>query len=213
MNRCQFFNRMVMEHCNGLPNDYQRVDWIENGGTGRCYIHAAPNVSLGVGYHVSIAFEFVNTIGGSLIGGDTDSSYPYPIYTANFTSKKIAYRGADFTIPTVSSGVRYTLDYYTYGNQFAGSLNGVSLTYSTATNSNNNQLCLFYSRYGGYCTPCKLYEVTIRDSYNGTIIYSLIPCYRKSDNKPGLYDIVNNNFCEGKFSGSNAGTYILGPDV
>lgn len=35
---------------------------------------------------------------------------------------------------------------------------------------------------------------------NGTVVRDMIPCYRKSDNKPGMYDLANNQFY------TNAGT-------
>lgn len=37
-----------------------------------------------------------------------------------------------------------------------------------------------------------LYKLTIKE--NGVIVRDFIPCYRKSDSKPGLYDIVNKQF-------------------
>lgn len=46
-------------------------------------------------------------------------------------------------------------------------------------------------------------------SYKNSVVTDLIPCYRKSDNVAGMYDII-----EGKFH-TNAGTgeFIVGPDV
>ena len=38
---------------------------------------------------------------------------------------------------------------------------------------------------------------------------NLIPCYRKSDNEPGLYDLVNDKF----YTNNGTGTFIKGPDV
>ena len=44
-----------------------------------------------------------------------------------------------------------------------------------------------------------LYRLTIKE--NGVIVRDYIPCYRKSDSKPGLYDIVNKQFYTNAGSG------------
>lgn len=44
---------------------------------------------------------------------------------------------------------------------------------------------------------------------NGTPIREFIPCYRKADNKPGMYDIVNNVF----YTNAGTGEFTVGPDV
>jgi hypothetical protein len=42
---------------------------------------------------------------------------------------------------------------------------------------------------------------------NGIPVRHFIPCYRKSDNKPGLYDTINNTF----YTNAGSGEFILGP--
>ena len=49
---------------------------------------------------------------------------------------------------------------------------------------------------------CKIYD-------NDLLIRDLVPCYRKSDNKPGLYDIVNNVF----YTNAGTGEFAVGPNV
>ena len=39
--------------------------------------------------------------------------------------------------------------------------------------------------------------------------YNMIPCYRISDNKTGMYDIVNDKFMECK----GTGQFTLGPNL
>lgn len=46
-------------------------------------------------------------------------------------------------------------------------------------------------------------------SINGVLTNELVPCYRKSDNEVGLYDIVNNQF----YTNQGSGTFIKGADV
>jgi len=42
-----------------------------------------------------------------------------------------------------------------------------------------------------------------------TLVRNMIPCYRRSDLKPGMYDTVNNVF----YTNSGSGEFILGPVV
>lgn len=46
-------------------------------------------------------------------------------------------------------------------------------------------------------------------SINGVLTNELVPCYRKSDNEVGLYDIVENKF----YTNQGSGTFIKGADV
>ena len=46
--------------------------------------------------------------------------------------------------------------------------------------------------------------------YQGdNMIRNLIPCYRKSDNEPGMYDTVNNIF----YTNAGTGEFVVGPEV
>lgn len=44
---------------------------------------------------------------------------------------------------------------------------------------------------------------------NGEDRLNLVPCYRKSDNKPGIYDLVNGEFLVNQ----GIGEFVVGPDV
>jgi hypothetical protein len=48
---------------------------------------------------------------------------------------------------------------------------------------------------------CKIYEA-------GVLVRNYVPCYRKSDNVAGLYDLVNNGF----YTNSGTGTFTVGAD-
>ena len=49
---------------------------------------------------------------------------------------------------------------------------------------------------------CKMY-------YNDSLVRSFVPCYRKSDNVIGMYDVVNGVF----YTNKGTGTFIKGPEV
>ena len=49
---------------------------------------------------------------------------------------------------------------------------------------------------------CKIWDDDI-------LVRNFVPCYRVSDNKPGLYDLVNDEF----LTNSGTGEFTLGPEV
>lgn len=59
---------------------------------------------------------------------------------------------------------------------------------------------------GSYVPKGKLYSATFYDSSNATV-GDFVPCYRKADTAIGLYDTVNQRFCQ------QTGGIGKGPDV
>lgn len=56
-------------------------------------------------------------------------------------------------------------------------------------------------------THTKMYGLEIE--IEGNKEADFIPCYRKADHKPGMYDLVTNTF----FTNQGTGEFVLGPDV
>jgi len=54
---------------------------------------------------------------------------------------------------------------------------------------------------------CKFYHLRYREDDVEKL--DLIPCYRKSDDKPGMYDLVTKQF----FTNAGTGEFVVGPDV
>ena len=59
------------------------------------------------------------------------------------------------------------------------------------------------------CCPFIIYHVTFK--LDNTLVRDLLPCYRKSDNEPGMYDILNNVFYPK--SETSLSSFTVGPDV
>ena len=64
------------------------------------------------------------------------------------------------------------------------------------------QLIGAYSKIIGKIYYCQIF------TYN-TVVRNFIPCYRESDNKPGLYDLVNNEF----YTNQGTGDFDKGNDI
>lgn len=68
-------------------------------------------------------------------------------------------------------------------------------------------LCFFYQRNTGTCYDGLLFSAKFTKS--GVVLFNGVPCYRKSDGKPGLYDLVSGTFL------TNAGTgeFLCGSEI
>lgn len=64
--------------------------------------------------------------------------------------------------------------------------------------------------YGKNTYPYKLHQITIWE--NKTLVRDFYPCYRKEDNEPGLYDIVNNVFYVNGSDDSQKQVLGIGPE-
>lgn len=67
----------------------------------------------------------------------------------------------------------------------------------------------FY-RSGMYPFAGKIYRAEVTDPNGGTSLHMLLkPCYRLSDNEPGMYDVINDVF----YTNVGSGSFGVGPDV
>ena len=193
-----------------LPNEYQEVEYLES--TGLQYIDT------GVGITTALSFEceWAKTMTGAGLNGSyyfvssTTKAFCFGLYADN----KL-YVGVGSTTNTATAGSLNT-KYKTVGNStsmttYENDVSKVSITGTLAANNLNfylfaahrNQGTVETGYYGQYkIYTCKLYE-------NNILVRNFVPCYRKIDNVPGLYDIINNTFYENQ----GTGTFLIGSEV
>lgn len=80
-------------------------------------------------------------------------------------------------------------------------------TFAEATFSCTNPLWLFSRKGGDRCTIAKLYYCKIWE--DDVLVRDYVPCYRKTDNVVGLYDLVNNVF----YTNAGTGVFLMGTEV
>ncbi len=183
-----------------LPSAYQEVDYIQSSGTQ--YIDTGMKLTEKSGVELKISDL---TFGSRKIFGSRTSA------TSN-----------NFSVISTASSI--VCDFYNY------SVNRLTvntpITDPITISMNNQKLTLntdeqVVSSYNSFTTPGNAYifngagsfpagysNASMRLYYcrlydNGVLKKNLIPCYRKSDNVVGLYDIVNNEFIQ------NAGTGVF----
>lgn len=179
---------LKVRHQSGLPLGYQPYE----------YITASGNQWLNTGVKLAntdiVETEFKNSSStgyGSLYGvfamGQSSAFY------ANNT-----YYGYDVANDKVNTGVSVDTEWHTLRQDFGNGVitfDGNNTTYTPFEfeNTKNNYLFSRYynNSYGyGFKGSCKRFKV-IR---NGVLICDLIPAVQLSDNKIGMYDLVNNVF-------------------
>ena len=55
----------------------------------------------------------------------------------------------------------------------------------------------------------RIYNFTVENSQTNRLVANYIPCRRKSDSKPGMYDLVTRNF----YVNQGTGEFLYGADV
>ena len=95
-------------------------------------------------------------------------------------------------------------------------VNGVEMVSKNRNNSITGDLRVtFFAAYASYpdisrlMSGIKMGHAQIYSAYNGPIIRDFYPCYRKSDGKAGLFDIVTNSFKPNLLLGED---FIKGPE-
>ena len=181
-----------------LPSAYQEVEYIEN--TGRQYINTGitPDNDTDVGVTAS---DVTETSAQIFAAGGT---YRIVKFSAN---RLIGATIGSTSIPSSSSGAdKFTAKIENKTFYF----NGTVIGSSTDTISTSYTLELFRGNYGGsaqYYSKFKCYGAYVKQ--NGELILYLVPCYRKSDNEIGMYDLINNVF----YTNSGTETFTKGADV
>ena len=192
-----------------FPDEYQQVEYI--GATGNQYIDTGVKTS----QNLEIICSFsTTTVGTTFFGGRT--SYVANSLTFGFFGYKSSFVGFGGA----------TTEYQTTINLIDGNIHTVDLSNSLyqidgsdQTINNRNTLSLYNNIYLGTWNnngeadtrmfKGNIYAFKIYDNSTGTMVRNLIPCYRKSDNVIGLYDMVSNTF----FTNAGTGEFSKGANV
>ncbi len=193
-----------------LPDEYQQVQYIEGAGGGYVLTDVTPK---GTG---SIRLVAQPT------GTDTNQSF--------WVARGSGSTDRAWTLFGLGSGGRYRFDYQGANTDISTSWNATTqltisvergrlyvnnsdlFNYSAASYTAGGPLMFMASYYGGAGnnldnrSKMKFYGAVYWEG--DTTVASFVPCYRKSDNKAGLYDVIGKKFYPGSDTltcGSNVG--------
>ena len=200
-----------------IPSEYTEVEYIESTGTQYINTNIIPTNTTGVEAKITICNDnnWDNVFMGCRESSSSDSRYWIDVdWTGNDTiifgfnsntniNDRYFLKGSDVGKSFIIS--------MNYMNDRTGKINGI--TYDTSISSKtlvsmSKPMYIFAGNRSGYAAyqySGKLYNLKITDGTN--VIKNFIPCYRKSDNVAGLYDLVNNVF----YTNQGTGNFIVGP--
>lgn len=174
---------IAKRHGGKLPSEYQEVEYLES--TGIQYIDT--NYISNINTKAYTEF-YVDTIPCGLYSSDSGSSL-----STNFSSYlsgngKWRFGSGSATVPisinSLYSSVQDKTGITINENNF--------YNYDTSINdfTSTKTITLFRTNTVGF--KGKIYKFKLYDE--NKIVRNFVPCYRKSDNKPGMYDTINNVF-------------------
>lgn len=189
-----------------LPSGYTQVEYIESSGTQYIDTGFKPN------NNTRVVMDFqLTSIGGSVnnwacIFGSSDTTTNINSFALWHTGEVFAYYYGANTNKTFPSTLIGTEEYLVDCNSETATMNGNTVSVSSATFSGAYPLCLFGVNYGddvSHLVKCKLKYCQIYD--NGTLARNLVPV-QKSDGTVGMYDTINSKF----YTNGGSGTFMVG---
>ena len=195
----------MIEFISRLPQGYQEVEYIESSGTQYIDTGYKPTSN-----NLRIACEFEYTAdhsASSVFGSESSGKYsivPWgaPEFYVGSSTQLLA--------QTTALNTKYALDAHANAGTLTVSLNGTtnSASYSGSilTTVNMGIFCNIVAGVASQFCSMKLYAMYIYD--NGNLVRDFVPCYRKSDNVAGLYDLVNGTF----YTNAGSDVFAVGTD-
>ena len=190
---------------NGLPAEYQPVEYIESTGTQFINTGLIPKFDTGDEFYVRFNLSSVTGTcvffgtnnqkfdsGRSIQGVCVDGQIRNDLHTSN----SWIYFGS------ASANKWYE---YSVSGKFVTCL-GKTQPVRTGTTDNTAQLWLFAQGDSQPSTNASCKISTIWYKHNGSYTLYLVPCYRKSDDEIGMYDVVSNTF----ITNSGTGDFLKG---
>lgn len=188
-----------------LPSEYQQVEYLESTGTQWIDTLISGNRIKEIDLKFSI--KRTNDHQGIVGGGYTSTNNTFQVIY-NYSANRINARWGEYT-----TGIDYDENIHTVKLSQENVLMDDKVQ-GIGTAVNDSRTVILFARHTDNMgegiinySKCKIYHGKIYET-NGTI-HEYTPCYRKSDEKPGLYDLVENKFY------TNQGTreFEVGPAV
>ncbi len=182
-----------------LPSEYQEVEYIESTGTQYINVGYIPKID----DVYKLKFSFTRITGNQVVFGSRTSGTYLDSLNQVYLNKSMAVTLENHAL--FFSGT-------TQQDLFLTEVNKIyelelSANSGNFNNTSSQPLYLFCFNTLGSSSVysfIKLYKFEITN--NNTVIRNLTPCYRKTDNVAGMYDLVEQKFYEN----NGTGTFIKG---
>ena len=201
-----------------LPAEYQEVEYI--GIT-----NAGPYINTGIdpgNLEVVSTFQLTATPSSNSFGLDAAGSYnilsgkefdPIFLITTNGTSFEWKDSSGNTVVTKNVDLQKHDIIYNNSNHQIIFD-NQIIATNANlpCTDLSNTSMYIFGTNYtitSTWASNWRLYYCKITNNNNNTVLREFIPCYRKSDNAIGMYDIANYKF----YANAGSDSFIKGTDV
>lgn len=196
-----------------LPSEYQRVEYLESTGTQYIDTNYRP-IQSNFSFNLRISYSTISEHQGFGCRSQADLGSPdncsFVLYINNGLRSDWNLNKLSVTYyPIVANSI---YEFRGTPRQFLVNdtvwLNNITTRNNSSRNADS--LTLFAINTRGnvqFMNRCKIYECKLYE--DTTIVRNMIPCYRKSDNVAGMYDMISNTF----FTNSGTGEFIVGEDV
>ena len=197
--------RLLMAMClkkPRLPREFQEVEFLESTGTQYIDTGIIPQNHIGIKAKISLSYNIdFNCL---ISAGETDQQLIFLMGTSISYFKYFAQGNASsFGFSYIINNI-HNIEITKNGNILINGRIYASSEYQEPISSN---LYLLRRTDGTQWFYGKLYSCKIYD--NDVIVRNYVPCYRKSDDVAGLYDLVNDVF----YTNAGTGQFIVGGDV
>lgn len=185
-----------------LPNGYQKVEYIQ--GTGTQWLQIPDTFDCD---YFEFVAQYTDTssemcIVGNYYGGGT---YRWEIFCSSGRQYYSIWSG--YNSQGTSQGTVSALNKAHISYDYSTTKMTVDNTTPLTKVLNSQPKYLFQYGNNGLYAKAKLFDFL--EKKNGQVVMHLIPCYRKSDNVIGMYDIINNVF----YTNKGSGTFTKGENV
>ena len=193
--------RALMAMQSELPGAYRRVEYLESSGTQYIDTNIVPTVFNACKFHIKCA----------LLSEDTTVFYGINDFRLGGSS----FQGvsSNYRLRRDASGATNYVGYVQHGEVFDQTIDNKmfyclnqSFRMSVSESNLNTQHLYLYAqgaKSGNTNRALRVYEFSYNDM-KGTAI-NFIPCVRKPDNKPGMYDTVSKTF----YTNAGTGEFII----
>ena len=182
-----------------MPDEYQEVEYIKfNSGN---YIDTG---IIPTNHKLEIEFDYLTYTSDEFLFGTSQGSGYY--YTAGYSNKYVF--GHDGNMSWTGYGTWTTGDHHLIYNDNNHKIILDGETLEEGNNISASTTLWLGKRDSTANLNGKIYYVKITDKPTGKLVRYLIPCYRKTDNVIGMYDVINQVF----YINNGSGTFEKGKD-
>ena len=191
-----------------LPGIYRRVEYLESSGTQ--YIYTDVPAKSGLECVADVMWIVGGSTDACIFGGRLTGSnrimlvhqYPAQRWTLGYGSSHTDLASFDY-------GTKYNVSAKcAVGEQYL-KIDGTTIYTGTAQGDINNSFnmgvfaCTYSEQSVRLFSSARVY--TLKAKMDGVDVLNFIPCIRKTDNKPGMYETVTKTF----FTNSGTGEFIV----